>query len=70
MAYHLIHRFGSRDKPQFSRASFLKEPQAIMRAAEFLMAGDKGDFLIEDDAGNIVTNDLEIRQRCKATRMP
>ena len=34
------------------------------------MAGDKGDFLIEDDIGQIVTNDLEIRQRCKATRMP
>ena len=26
------------------------------------MAGDKGDFLIEDDIGQIVTNDLEIRK--------
>ena len=34
------------------------------------MPAAKSDFLIEDDAGGIVTNDLEIRQRCKVTRMP
>jgi hypothetical protein len=70
MAYHLIHRFGSKENPQFSKTSFLTEPQAVIRAAEFFMAGDKGAFLIEDDAGHIVTNDLEIRGRCKVTRMP
>ncbi len=70
MAYHLIHRYGPKDKPQFRKVSFAIEPLAVIRAAEYFMAGDRGDFLIEDDAGRIVTNDLEIRARCKATRIP
>jgi hypothetical protein len=70
MAYHLIHRFGPRNQPQFRKETFRLEPLAVIRAAQYFAAGDKGDFLIEDNAGNIVTNDLEIRERCKATRMP
>jgi hypothetical protein len=68
--YHLIQRCGSRDEPQFRKESFSKEPLAVMRAAQFFMAGFQGDFIIEDEAGRIVANDLEIRQRCKITRMP
>jgi hypothetical protein len=65
MAYHLIHRFGPNDRPQFHKSSFLTEPQAVIRACALLASGDKGDFLIEDDTGQIVTNDLDIRNRCK-----
>jgi hypothetical protein len=68
--YHLVHRYGPKDQPQFRKESFPKEPIAVIRAAEYFMAGYEGDFLIEDDEGKIVTNDLEIRRRCKATRMP
>ena len=70
MAYHLVHRYGPKDRPQFRKESFPTEPQAVIRAAQYFMAGDIGDFIVEDDAGRIVTNDLEIRNRCKATRMP
>jgi len=70
MAYNLIRRYGPEDRPQFRKESFPKESLAVTRAAQYLMAGDKGDFLIEDDSGRIVTNDLEIRRRCKVTRMP
>jgi hypothetical protein len=70
MAFHLVHRYGPRDQPKFCKESFPTEPQAVIRAAQYFMAGDKDDFLIEDDAGRIVTNDLEIRQRCKITRIP
>jgi hypothetical protein len=68
--YYLIHRYGPEDQPQFRKESFSKEPMAVIRAAEYFMAGAKGDFVIEDDAGCIVTNDFEIRARCKITRMP
>jgi hypothetical protein len=70
MPYHLLHRYGPKDQPQFRKESFPNEPMAVGRAAQYFMAGFKGDFIIEDDAGNIVTNDLEIRNRCKITRMP
>jgi hypothetical protein len=68
MAYHLIHRFGPKDKPQYRKETFSTE--AVIRACAFLAAGDKGDFVVEDDQGKVVTNDLDIRNRCKATRMP
>jgi hypothetical protein len=70
MAYHLIHRFGPKDQPQFRKEAFSTEPEAVIRACALYAAGERGDFVIEDDSGKIVTNDLEIRNRCKATRMP
>jgi hypothetical protein len=70
MAFHLVHRFGPKDKPHYRSETFSTEPEAVIRACALLAAGDKGDFIIEDDKGQIVTNDLEIRNRCKATRMP
>jgi hypothetical protein len=68
MPYHIIHRFGSMENPQFSKTSFSKEPEAVARACTMLAAGKDGDFLVEDDKGQIVTNDVDIRNRCKATR--
>ncbi len=70
MAYHLIHRFGPKDKPQFRKETFSTEPEAVIRACAYYAAGDQEDFVIEDDKGNVVTNDQDIRNRCKATRMP
>jgi hypothetical protein len=71
MAYHLIQRFVPKgeQKPQYRRETFPTEPQAVIRAGEFYAAGFQGDFVIEDDKGNIVTNDVDIRRRCKATRI-
>jgi hypothetical protein len=65
MAYHLVHRFGPKDKPQFRKEPFSTEPEAVIRACALLAAGDSGDFLIEDDKGQVVTNDLDIRNRCE-----
>jgi hypothetical protein len=73
MAYHLVHRirkFDPNDRPQFRKEAFSTEPEAVIRACALLAAGDRGDFIIEDDKGKIVTNDQDIRNRCKATRMP
>ena len=70
MEYFLIHRFGPKDKPQFRKEPFSTEPQAVIHACAILAAGDKGDFLVEDKKGRIVTNDAQIRARCKQTRMP
>jgi hypothetical protein len=46
------------------------EPEAVIKAYSIIAAGDRGDFVIEDDKGKIVTNDREIRDRRKAMRMP
>ena len=70
MAYYLVHRFGPREQPQYRREQVPTEPHAIMRAAEHFKAGFRGDFLIEDELGQIVTNDAEIRNRCKITAIP
>ena len=70
MPYHLIHRFGPIDKPQFSKTSFLTEPQAVIRACNMLADKKGGDFLVEDDKGQIVTNGVDIRNRYAAARMP
>jgi len=72
MAYHLIQRFVPKgeQQPQYRTETFSAEPLAVIRAGEYYRAGFKGDFVIEDDKGNVVTNDADIRNRCKATRMP
>jgi hypothetical protein len=70
MAYHLVRRFGPKDKSQFGKEAFSTEPEAVIRACALLAVDDNAHFVIEDDKGNVVTNDLEIRDRCKATRMP
>jgi hypothetical protein len=66
--YYLVHRFGPEHKPQFRKEPFLTELQAVMTACARLAAGDRGDFMVEDGEGKIVTDDLEIRRRSKATR--
>ena len=50
--------------------SFTLEPLAVIRAAQYYMAGSSGEFLIEDDRGRIVADELEIRLRCKVTPIP
>ena len=72
MAYHLLQRFG-RKEPQYRKKaleSFSTEPEAVRMACVLLFADDSADFLIENDKGNVVINDLEIRNRCKVTRRP
>jgi hypothetical protein len=69
MAYYLIHRFGPKAKPQFRKEEFAMEPEAVIKARALLAAGDRGDFVIEDDNGKIVRNDRDIRSICKTTQM-
>jgi hypothetical protein len=70
MAYHLVQRYGPKDRPLFRKESFTLEPLAVIRAAQYYMAGSSGEFLIEDDRGRIVADELEIRLRCKVTPIP
>ena len=70
MAYYLVHRFGPKDKPRFRKEEFSLEPEAVIKARSLLAAGDRGDFVIEDDNGKIVATDQQIRARCKAMKMP
>lgn len=68
IAYYLVHRFGSKEKPQFQKEEFSMEPEAVIKARRLLAADDRGDFLIEDDEGKIIMTDQQIRNYCKATR--
>jgi hypothetical protein len=70
MAYHLVQRYGPKDRALVRKESFSLEPLAVIRAAQYYLAGSNGDFLIEDDRGRIIANDREIRQLCKAARVP
>lgn len=70
MAHFLIHRFGSKDKPQFRKDSYSTEPDAVIVACGLLATGDEGHFRIEDENGKVVTHDAEIRSRCKISRTP
>jgi hypothetical protein len=67
MAYNLIQRFGRKDKPQYRKealGSFATEKEAVKMACVLLDADAGSNFLIEDDKGSVVINDIEIRQRC------
>ena len=70
MAYYLVHRFGPKDKPQLRKEEFSMELEAVMKARTLLAAGDRGYFVIEDDNGKIITTDRQIRDRCKAMKIP
>lgn len=66
MSFNLVHRSGP-ETPQFKKQEFGTEPEAVIQACALLAAGAKGDFSVEDDQGQIVTDNLEIQKRCKAT---
>jgi hypothetical protein len=65
MSFYLVHR-SSPEAPQFKKQPFGTEPEAVIQACALIAAGTKGDFIVEDDQGQIVTNNFEIRNRCKA----
>ena len=67
MAYILVQRFSSKDKKKFRKEpleSFSTEKEAVRTACILLDTDGNTDFLIEDDKGNIVIDNLEIRRRC------
>ena len=70
MAYYLVHRFGPKENPQFRKEEFSIEPEAVLKARSLLAADDSGDFVIEDDEGNIIMTDKQIRNYCKRKRTP
>ena len=70
MAYYLVHRSGPKEKPQFRKEEFSIEPEAIIKARSLLAADDRVDFVIEDDEGNIIMTDKQIRNYCKRRRTP
>jgi hypothetical protein len=70
MPFFLIHRFNPKQPHEVRKQPFGTEPEAVIHACALIMANAEGDFLVEDDMGNVVTNDQEIRNRCKATRTP
>ena len=70
MSFFLVHRFNPKEPHQVRKQPFQTEPEAIIQACALIMAKAEGDFIVEDDKGNIVTNDQEVRNCCKATRIP
>jgi hypothetical protein len=70
MSYFLLHRYDSKEPQKVRKQPFSTEPEAVIHACSLLAGGAQGDFEIRDDKDDIVTNDQEIRDRCKAMRMP
>ncbi len=70
MSFFLIHRFNPQEPHQVRKQPFRTEAEAVIHACALIIAQAEGDFLVDDDEGRIVTSDVEIRSRCKATRMP
>ena len=69
MSFYLVHRSSS-EAPQFKKQPFGTEQEAVIQACALIAAGTQGDFVVEDDQGQIVTNNLEIRNRCEAAPSP
>jgi hypothetical protein len=70
MVYYLVHRFGPKDNPKYQKEEFSMEPEAVIKAHSLLAAGDRGDFVIEDDDGKIIMTDQQIRNYCKKMSPP
>ena len=70
MSFFLIHRFNPKEPHQVRKQPFRTEPEAVIHACSLMAAKAQGHFVVEDEKGNIVANDQDIRNRCKATRMP
>jgi hypothetical protein len=64
--YYLIHRFHQADSLQYSNQPFSTENEATSRACSLIGAGKLGDFLIQDEEGRVIADDIEIKGRCKA----
>ncbi len=69
MSFYLVHR-SSPESPRFNKQQFATEPEAVIQACALIAAGTKGDFIVEDDRGQIVTNNLEIQTQCKLPERP
>ena len=70
MSYHLVHKIEQTGKPVFRKEAYPTERRALIKACALLANGAVGVFAITNGYGRIVTNDLEIRNRFKATQMP
>jgi len=70
MTYFLLHRYDPKEQHKVRKVPFSTEPEAVIGACALIAGGASGDFEIRNDKDEPVTTDEEIRERCKATRMP
>jgi hypothetical protein len=71
MPYYLVQRFAAKgeQQPQYIKETFASEAAAVIRACSHYAVGFRGDFVIEDEDGNVITEDEDIRRRCTAARI-
>ena len=70
MNFKLFYQGGSPAVPQERTKQFSTEPEAVIFACALMARGGHDGFRIEDEDGEIVTTEVDIRNRCKGTRMP
>ena len=71
MKYYLVQKYGPTESPQFRRTPFPTEPEAVIHACGLIAAGAANDtFEVDNEKGETVADDENIRSRCKQTRMP
>ena len=64
MPFRLIHRYGHPNRWMFCVDFFLTVSDALNEARNRIATRDQGDFLIEEDDGRIVVNDVEVAAYC------
>jgi len=70
MAYFLIYKYDRNEDQKIRKLAFSTEPEAVIMACTVIAEGSGWNLEIQDDAGDVVLDEEEIRDRCKGTRMP
>ena len=70
MTYYLIHKCDRKEDQKVRTLAFSTEPEAVIAACAVIAEGTGWDFKILNHDNETVTNDVEIRNRCKQIRTP
>jgi hypothetical protein len=69
MTYSLLYKYDRSEPQKIRNLPFSTEPEAVIRAAIVIAEGSGWEFEIQNDHGDVVADDSEIRERCKQPRM-
>jgi hypothetical protein len=70
MAYFLLYKYDRKENQKLRKLPFSTDAEAVIYACAVIADESGWDFEIQDDRGDAILSDDEIRDRCKQTGMP
>jgi hypothetical protein len=70
VGYFLLYKYDRKEDQKIRKLPFSTDAEAVVHACTIIAGNGGWNFEVQNDRGEVVIDDDEIRSRCKQTRLP